>query len=416
MAGTVHILGAGLAGLSAAVRLLEEGADVCVYEAAGHAGGRCRSFHDETLGKTIDNGNHLVLSGNHAAMQYLNLIDARDRLLSEGRASFPFLDLKTGDRWTLKPDKGLVPWSIFSKSGRVPGASLASYLKSVGIAGAGPNDNVGGRIPTDGALWHRFWAPLIVSIMNTRPEEASAVLIWRVLKETFGRGEAACRPLLAPHGLGAAFVAPALAFIEARGGKVLFNARVRRIDFADGRVSGLAFASGDEAVGREDHVISALPASVAAGLIPDLQAPDRFSAIVNGHFALPEGTAINQPFLGLVNGVAEWLFVRDGIVSVTVSAANDLADEPAEHIAASLWADITTAFNLGAPSLTAYRIVKEKRATFEQTPAQVIKRPSFETTWKNLLLAGDWTDTGLPATIEGAIRSGFSSAKMILNV
>src|SRR6185295_16003970 len=101
-----HIIGAGLAGLSAAARLAAKGVRVAVYEATSQAGGRCRSYHDPQLDMTIDNGNHLVLSGTDAALGFLDLIGARDRLIGPGNAHFPFVDLATGERWTIRPNDG----------------------------------------------------------------------------------------------------------------------------------------------------------------------------------------------------------------------------------------------------------------------------------------------------------------------
>src|ERR1700738_4537003 len=102
MSGTVHIIGAGLAGLSAAVRLLSRGRQVVVHEATAFAGGRCRSYHDAAVGMTIDNGNHLLLSGNHAALAYLRDIGAADRLPVPPAAAFDFIDIASRERWILR--------------------------------------------------------------------------------------------------------------------------------------------------------------------------------------------------------------------------------------------------------------------------------------------------------------------------
>lgn len=412
MSGTVHVLGAGLAGLSAAVKLAAAGTKVVVYEAAGHAGGRCRSFHDTEIDAAIDNGNHLVLSGNHAVMAYLDTIGAEDTLDVVGPARFPFLDLQSGLRWTVEPDRGRIPWSLLSASRRVPGASLGDYLRCWRLAGAGDGKTIESCMKTNGALWDRFWAPIIIAVMNTDPALSSAGPMWRVIKETLALGEAACRPAIPKRGLSHSFVDPALAFLQAQGAAVHFNERIRGLGMTNGRISSIETSSGEVVVASDDRIISALPASVAADLIPDLQAPDRFSAIVNGHFRLPVGHQ-ESPFLGLINATAEWLFVRDGIVSVTVSAADDLALQPAEQIAETFWGEICKAYDLGNLALPAHRVIKERRATFLQTPDQIGRRPDCRTQWGNLFLAGDWTDTSLPATIEGTLRSGFKAAAMI---
>jgi phytoene dehydrogenase-like protein len=108
--GTVHVVGAGIAGLACAVRLAQQGRHVRLYEAAGQAGGRCRSYYDSRLERTIDNGNHILLTANREALSYVEEIGAAESLAGPAHAAFPFVDLQTGDRWTLRPGRGPVPW------------------------------------------------------------------------------------------------------------------------------------------------------------------------------------------------------------------------------------------------------------------------------------------------------------------
>src|SRR5208282_513499 len=131
MAKTIHIVGAGLAGLSAALKLTARGGRgerVVLHEATAFAGGRCRSYHDASLGMTIDNGNHLLLSGNRAALDYLRGIGAEHRLIGPAAAEFPFVDIATRERWTLRFNNGRLPWWIFDSRRRVPGTRARDYL------------------------------------------------------------------------------------------------------------------------------------------------------------------------------------------------------------------------------------------------------------------------------------------------
>ena len=411
MSAPIHIIGAGLAGLSAAVRLVEQGRQVVVHEAAGHAGGRCRSFHDKVLDRTIDNGNHLVLSGNLAAMRYLEAIGARGQMQGPAIAAFPFVDVGENCRWTVQPDRGAIPWSLLSKSRRVPGTSIGEYLSAWRLSRATATDRISGCLPVDGPLWRRFWQPVIVSIMNTDPTQASARLFWAVLKETFGRGEAACRPMIAVNGLSEAFVDPAIQFLTAHGAEVRLGERIRSLIVENGKVVGIEESDLVEKT-SVDAVIAAVPPPAAAQLLPGLQVPDRFQPIVNGHFRVDE-IDLDETFVGIVGGTAEWLFVRGDVVSTTVSAAAQLSDRTEEDIATALWADIVKVLQPQNTQLGRYRIIREKRATFEQTPDQVARRPGVQSGIQNLFLAGDWTDTGLPATIEGTIRSGFRAADAV---
>ncbi len=411
MAYRVHVIGAGLAGLSAAAYATDKADTVAVYEAAGHAGGRCRSFYDEILGCRIDNGNHLLLSGNHAAIDYLTHIGSKNALVGPAEAEFPFLDLRNDTRWVVKPDKWIIPWSLFSAKGRVPGTAFGEYVRGLSLARTTPDQTIAQCLDKGGVLFEKFWEPLAVSVLNTEADAASARLLWPVLRETFGRGAYACIPLIVREGLSEAFVDPALAFLEQKNGSVAFNQRLRRIEFTGDHVSALNFGEDTVRVDEQDSVILATPPSVASALVPGLQTPDEFRPIVNGHFILPS-EAPQMSFLGLVGGVAHWLFVRGKVASITVSAATELAAQDSDMIAQRLWLDICRALELGDAPLGPYRIVKEKRATFAQTPVQSGRRPQQKTGWKNLFLAGDWVDTGLPATIEGTIRSGRKAAKL----
>ncbi|MGH6662917.1 MAG: FAD-dependent oxidoreductase, partial [Rhodospirillales bacterium] len=198
-----------------------------------------------------------------------------------------------------------------------------------------------------------------------------------------------------------------------RGVDFFANHRLRALCLEGDRVAALTFDGGDAAIAAGDAVVLAVPPGNAAELVPGLIVPDLSRAIVNGHFRLPAACG-DFSFLGLVGGVAQWLFVRGDVASVTVSAADTLAEDHAAAIAEQLWGEVRRALALGEAPLPAHRIVKEKRATFAQTPDQVRRRPPTRTPWQNLFLAGDWTATSLPATIEGAIRSGRKAAETVV--
>ena len=153
MSGTIHIIGAGLAGLSAAVRLTALGRKVVVHEATAFAGGRCRSYHDASVGMTIDNGNHLLLSGNHAALDYLRSIGAEQRLVGPPSAEFSFADLLSGERWTLRFNDGPIPFWVFDPARRVPGTRVLDYLPLARLLWAPAGKAVGEVIACKGTLY-----------------------------------------------------------------------------------------------------------------------------------------------------------------------------------------------------------------------------------------------------------------------
>jgi hydroxysqualene dehydroxylase len=411
MPRTVHIIGAGLAGLSAAVRLIGQGERVHVYEATAQAGGRCRSYHDLTIGMTIDNGNHLLLSGNRAALSYLDAIGARHLLIGPGKADMPFVDLKTNERWTLRANDGLLPWWIFRAGRRVPGTSALSYLTLLNLLRASPDAKVGDVMTCEGPLYDRLVGPFLLAALNVEPPDGSAALAAAVVKETLLAGGKNYHPLIAREGLSTAFVDPGLTHIAKHGGTVAFEWQLRALTFAGDRVTALDFGSTHVAIGPDDAVVLAVPPWAAASLVPQLQTPTAFRAIVNAHFKIDPPASL-PPITGAVGGTVEWLFTFPGRLSVTISGADRLVNMPREELAAQIWRDIAQIAGI-ADELPPWQIVRERRATFAATPEENAKRPGTATRFRNLALAGDWTATGLPATIEGAIRSGQRAAEFV---
>ena len=411
MSGTVHIIGAGLAGLSAAVRLASLGKAVVVHEATAFVGGRCRSYHDASVGMTIDNGNHLLLSGNRAALDYLRTIGAEHRLVGPAKAEFSFVDLASGERWTLRFDDGPVPFWIFDPSRRVPGTRPLDYLSLARMLWPPAGKTVGEVIVCDGVLYHRLVEPLLVGALNIEPPQGSARLAAAIVRETLAAGGRACRPLIAREGLGATLIEPSLIYLQQHGATVRMQHQLRGIRFAGERVEALDFGTETIALDARDKLILAVPPYIAASLVSSLEVPTEFRAIVNAHFRI-EPPAQQPPILGVLNGTVQWIFAFPGRLSVTISAGDRLIDTPREELAKTIWGEVARVTGLPA-ALPPWQIVRERRATFAATPAQDAKRPGAGTKWRNLVLAGDWTDTGLPATIEGAIRSGNRAADMI---
>ncbi|MGA9036287.1 MAG: hydroxysqualene dehydroxylase HpnE [Pseudolabrys sp.] len=410
-AGSVHIIGGGLAGLAAAERLCQSRRTIVIHEATAQAGGRCRSYYDQSTGMVIDNGTHLLLSGNHAALSFTEAIGSRPGLRGPDEAQFPFIDIASGEQWTLRFGDSRFPWWVFDKDRRVPQTAVVDYLSLARLVWTSADKPIGKLMNCDGPIYDRLLEPLLLAALNITPREGSAKLAGAVIRESLALGGQACRPLLAREGLGSVFVEPAIVHLRERGVAIVFEDELIEPLFGKGRVSRLKFARQTVDLGVNDAVILAVPPYVATNLVPGLIAPSSFRGIVNAHFRI-DPPAHLPPMLGVLNGTCEWIFPLSGRISATISDAGRLFDMQRTELAQTMWNDIAKV--AGLPStLPPWQIVRERRATFAATPEENARRPTAETSWENLFLAGDWTQTGLPATIEGAIRSGYRAADLV---
>jgi len=406
----VHVIGAGLAGLSTAVRLTHSGIPVTIHEATRQAGGRCRSYDDAASGMHIDNGTHLLLSGNYSSVDYLKAIGVTPDFAP---ANFRFVDGKTGESWVLRLGDGNLPTWIFDAGSRVPKTSLLDYLKLLPLL-VGRTDRPLREVLDRGSeLFRRLLNPLMVAALNIDTPSGSSRLAAQIARETLLRGGQACRPLVFEQGLSTAFVDPALAFLKERGANIHFEHEVEALTTSDQGLGALRFRDSEIAIEPHDAVVLAVPAYAAKALLPELKAPDQFRAIINIHYDLapPSGS----PFMtGVIDQTVEWIFAFKSRISTTISHADRLLTLPRQELAETAWREIANILEMDAP-LPKWQLVRERRATFAATPAQNARRNETKTRLNNLVVAGDWTDTGLPATIESAIRSGQRAAELLSN-
>ncbi|MCK8787976.1 FAD-dependent oxidoreductase [Roseomonas sp. NAR14] len=401
MSRTVHVVGAGLAGLAAALRLSRGGRRVVVHEASPQAGGRCRALPDGT-----DNGTHALLGANRAALRFLGEVGARDGWIEPEPDGLPVLDLASGEarRVGLSPRQWLRQPAL-----RPPGLGLGGMGALLRLAGGGDRA-VGPAMAAHPALLRHLVDPLVIAALNTPVEEAGARWLAPVLRRLGRPG--ATRLFVAREGLGPDLIAPTLTTLALAGVELRHGARLRRLEQADGRATALDFGEDRIVVSPSDRVVLALPPWEAKRLLPALPAPERFAPILNLHYARVAAGPVR--FLGLLDALAQWVLVRPTGVSVTVSAADAAMDAPQEALMARAWAELrraALAFGLPGPwpeAAPACRVVKERRATPRHGTGPAPAPPRLPLA--NLALAGDWTLPALPATIEGTIRSGEAAA------
>ena len=414
MPRTVHVIGAGLAGLSAAVELQRRGRRIVLHDAHAHAGGRCRSWFDETLNTTLDGGLHQVFAGQSATQRYLRAIGAADQLTGPALPEYPVIDVASQQRWTLRFGNGRWPSWLFDAASRAPGTTPLDYLTLASLAFARTGRSLAQTMRCDGVLWDRWLRPYLLGVLNVEPRHASAELARAALCGMFAAGGPGWRPLVARHGLGSAFVEPALRMLQHGGAQIRLNSRLDAFEFGAHGNAVDAVAIGGERVDLApgDAVVLAVPPEVAQPLVPDLTAPDTFSAVVTAYFAVdtPAGSPLQT---AVVNGIVDAVRAGDGPLAATIRDAGRWLDMPRDVLARRIWEDVARVTGANPETLPAWQLVVEPRAGFAAVPSQEMKRPAVRTRWTNLVLAGDWIATGLPATIEGAIRSGQLAADVL---
>ena len=389
----LHVVGAGLAGLSAAVAAARAGWAVTLYEATDHAGGRCRSYHDPVLNRIIDNGTHLVMDVNATTLGFARSIGGIGQM-KRGKPHFPFINVSTGQRWTL------TPWAL----GRRP----LDLLRALGLFGLDSHTTVTQSLGAT-KTFDAIWDPLNVAALNTASDQASAQQFAQLLRLALKRGPSSLNPWTFPHGLSAALVEPAIATLLDMDVEIHFNRRLRAVEN-----DALTFDDQCVELGREDRVILALPPWTAHELFPHLPQLET-RAIVNGHFLLDRPAALpdDMPWLGLTGGLGQWVSARDRLISVTISAADANVHAKADAIAEELWRELAPILNLPADAVPPCRIIKERRATIAHTPAMVGQRPEPFCPFPTMVMAGDWLNSPWPCTIEAAIVSGLNAARLM---
>src|SRR5690349_19646294 len=333
MSKTIHIIGAGISGLSAAMRLANAGFGVHVHEATQQAGGRCRSYFDSATNLTIDNGNHLLLSGNRHALAYAKSIGTEAGLVGPKSAQFPFVDLKTGQRWLLDLGDSRLPLWVFDQGRRVPDTGILDYLGLAPLVWAAAGKTVGDTIRCEGTLYQRLVQPLLLAALNVDPPVGSAGLAGAIVRETLLAGGQACRPLIARSGLSDVLVEPAIELLRGKGAGIHFGHELRGYAMAGDRVGELQFGADDViTLDANDVVIMAVPGWSAKNLLPGVKTPTEYRAIVNAHFNyLPP--AGQPPLIGVVGGIVEWLFAFDNRLSITISNGDRFVKLPREEFA-----------------------------------------------------------------------------------
>jgi uncharacterized protein with NAD-binding domain and iron-sulfur cluster len=402
MQGRTHVVGAGIAGLSAALALSRKGGQVTLYDASPQAGGRCRTL-PARRGFAHDNGTHVLFSGNRNALRLLAEIGARESWVEPEPEGLPLHDLRVGHTRVI----GLQPWTWRDPSRRPAGLGVADIGRFLRLAMPGSDIAVGRIFAGSGAL-ESFVGPLTVAVLNTPITTASSRRLARAISRLLLPG--AGRLLVARQGLSANLVDPALHTLVSRGAFLEMSRRLRALVVDGDRVTSLTTSEGTVALQPNDRLILALPPGEVERLLPGLAVPRGFQPILNVHYRT-SGLPVPR-LIGFTGGLAQWAIVRADHVSVTVSAAGNVLDRGADMLAHHIWSEIAPALReiglvADASRQPEANIVTEKRATISQTAGPTPQPPIRP--FSNVALAGDWIGK-LPATIESAVIAGERAA------
>ena len=443
----VIVIGAGFAGLSAAARLAESGTRVLVVEARAQAGGRATAFVDRVTGELVDNGQHVLFGCYRHTLRFLDRIGASGNVSRQQTLAVPYID-EHGRRSELRcpalPSPlhllaGVLQWSAMPWGDRLSALRLAVPLRRARaelrreghVSVSPPHATVSDWLRSHGQgskLRQWLWEPLAVAALNQPPGTAAAAPFVRVLAEMFGPDPSAAAIVLPTKPLHLMYAEPATRYIQQRGGAVRTNA-LARIAIERNAVVGIDIRGERVSAGR---VICAVPWFGLGAMFPDrvptalvdtVQAADATGAMpivtVNLWY---DRRVMDEPFVGLPGRAMQWVFDkrlafgRDAShLSLVASGAEELVGLTQDELVSRAAAEVASAI-AGTRSARLIRgtVIREKRATFALAPGQP-GRPGVVTGIRDLYLAGDWIDTGLPGTIESAVMSGHLAAETVLN-
>ncbi|MBF0154244.1 MAG: FAD-dependent oxidoreductase [Magnetococcales bacterium] len=432
----VVILGGGAAGLAAALFLLKQGCRPLILEAARMPGGRVRSFFDRRTGEELDNGPHLLLGACQESLALLEQLGTHTHLWQSERMIVPFWTERTGWYRLDCPDWP-VPWHLLAGLLRMPGMTFGERWKLLTLG----KSLAEGPLPPPGQtvthwlqehrqtahLLHCLWGPLCLAIMNEPPASADAGLLVSTLRRILFGGRGAGRLYIPRVPLSRLLAEPARESIVRQGGEVRCQTPVRGLEMQGDRLAAIVTHAGRLHV--QGPVISALPHHVLTRLLPTWNPGWRvspaYAPIVSIHmrWTIPGGLPV--PWVGLPEGVCHWLFDHNLLagtaegqparISAVISGAyREVHGSTGELLAKARQEVMALVPDLDPAREISGRVIREWRATLAPWPDIVAARPGVLTPWRNLFLAGDWTDTGLPATIESAVCSGRRAAQEVL--
>lgn len=437
----VAVVGAGFAGMAAAVRLAEAGKRVALIEKRSTLGGRVHSHRDVKTGDVIDNGPHLFVGAYHHARRLLRALGTECEMMFQPRCDIRLRD-EQGEivfrHRALPGDLGLA-----AGFGGMRGVSLSDVWKSRRLLPAARNANMHALDNVTCEDWFQslgvprsvrrlFLDPVTIACVNDHPGKSSAALMARVLAQAFSGSPAngGLGFIRGPHSL--LFEGVLERLLESKGGCILSGKRAEKVLFDQDRANGVELSDGS-LISAAD-VIVAVPHRHVPSLLVESRAQHRVVTdiaslgavpIVNIHLWL-DRPVVHHPLVGLVEKKTQWVFALDHIwkepgspnrIVGVISGASDEAMMSNDELVEQMMRDLRDVCPAAKGAEVRHALViKERESTMAPAPGSLAKRPGSKSPWPNLWWAGDWTNTGLPSTIEGACQSGHEAAEELLGL
>ena len=438
------VIGAGFAGLSAAVRLAQKGSRVLVIEARGRLGGRATAFPDRETNEVVDNGQHILMACYTETMAFLREIGAADAVRVEPQLAVTMID-RQGRRSRLSCPQlppplhlvsGIFDWEALSWGDRLAALRMSTPIRNAvramqpgsSVIAASPGETVENWLVRNGQtprLCEMLWHPLAVAALNQQPGQAAAPLFARVLAEMFGGAPNAAAIALPTRPLDQMYAEPARQYLERRGSAVRTGQPAKVVVAGDHAFT--VAAGGDQ--WTTSRIVSAVPWHALADVFDAVPAP--LAATVENARRMAscpivtvnvwfDRRILDQPFIGLPGRTMQWVFDKRILfgeetehLSLVSSGADAIVKKTNEELIDLAQSDLMDAMpSVRSAKLLRATVVREPRATFSLAPGQP-PRPKAETGVPGFVLAGDWVDTGLPATIESAVRAGHRAADLL---
>lgn len=427
---TVIVIGGGVAGLSAATLLAKQDFRVTLIEQKNHLGGRTFSFSDPDTSDVIDNGQHVLMGCYVHTLRWLDMLDQLNHLESGRRICIPFAEPQKKLHPLIIPN---LPMPFHLIAGMLQFRNLSvwerlSLLKaglSLSFRGIGKAFSVDEWLSSLGQSVNTkkyFWDPVCLAVMNTSAVNASAKLFSDALKQMFLVKRDYSRIMIPKIGLSELFAKPAEEVILQNGGRIMLSSALKCINVEQNWVNGVKVK--DHGTLHADHYLSAVPPGTFKKML-DAETVDRYFKdklsyktfpIVSVYLWLKGAERLfDGPFIGCIDTRIQWIFKKsDHLLEVTISDGAEIVDWEREKILDTVLNEMKSLFSaFDVSSVVHHQIIKERFATFNPAPGSEKLRTTTVTPIRNLFLAGDWTDTGLPSTIESAVKSGFAAADII---